>query len=219
MTPTMPLVEESGQLEVTASVQPSARLEAMAAYSPLNHVVLTGAGSVGLNLGGRQYLRTQQGELGIGGYWSLGNSWLVNAAGGGGLASVDRKTCVWGCDQRKGQYSKLFGQAGIAWIGVFGSASLTYRLSRLQYTGVTNEGNAISDFGTYRHELALATRRYLGWSDTWFWQYTMGVSLSNLKAPGELDSAAQTDRWFSAGVPTPFLGIGIGWQPFLRSRR
>ena len=218
MTPTMPLVEESGQLEVTASVQPSARVEATAAYSPLAHVVLTGSGSLGLNLGGRQYLRTQQGELGIGRYWHLNDNWLMNATGGGGYAAVNRQNCIWGCEQRQGQYRKLFGQVGIARIGSFGAASLTYRLSRLHYTEVASSGRAIPDFSTYRHELALALRQRLGWSNAWFWQYTMGVSLSNLQAPGDQDSASQTDRWFSAGVPTPFLGIGIGWQPFLRSR-
>jgi hypothetical protein len=56
MQATMPLVQAKNQVEAGVSVQPSTRLEATAAYSPLAHCVVAGAGTVSFRTSPTQYL-------------------------------------------------------------------------------------------------------------------------------------------------------------------
>jgi hypothetical protein len=215
LQPIMPLVAEKGQLEATASLQFTGRLETTAAYSPAPHVVLTGAGTLGLWTKGKEYLRTRQGELGAGGYWTLGNQWLLSATGGVGTAHVNRRNCLFGCNELEGQYRKIFGQVGVAYEGWRKTSSFTYRLSNAQYSQVRDGEKLLAKFGTYRHELCLANRRPLGANPEWFWQSTAGVSFSSLNPPSKEYGAPlyKSDRWFAAGIPALLFSFGVGWQP------
>ena len=215
LQPTMPLVEESKQVEVVASLQPTMRLEVAGAYSPLPHMVVTGAGTVGLVTRGKEYLRTRQGEIGVGGYWKLGDNWLLSALGGAGSAATNRRYCAWGCSQLEGGHYKIFGQVGAAYEGRRKTSSLTYRLARVEYSRVKDGEVVLANFGTYRHELVLADRWQLGSNPAWFWQSTAGVSLSNLYSPSSKPTAPQNqdDRWYAAGLPALLVSFGVGWQP------
>ena len=71
MQGTMPLLTAKGQAEFGASIQPIGRVEATAAYSPANHLLLT-AGVTGCpKLGTKNFLVTRQYEVGVGGYQKL----------------------------------------------------------------------------------------------------------------------------------------------------
>lgn len=220
LQPTMPVLTQAGQAEAQASLQPTLRLEAQGAYSPAPHVVVAGAGTVGLQTTGDGFLRTQQGELSGGGYWNIGRRGLISLLGGGGQGTTRRRYCVWGCDDKRAYITKLFGQAGVAWEIPRGWQGITYRVAQLQYSQVLNDGLPVADFPVFRHELLVFQRRRLGISDAWFVQTTAGVSFSNLRAPSTDDPNVwpppSHDRWFTAGLPALMLSLGVSWQPPLR---
>lgn len=213
MQPTMPLVQESKQIELAANVHLSPRLEATASYSPAPHVVLTGAGTVGILAGRRDYLRTRQGEIGVGGYWTMGQNGLLSAIGGAGMASTNRQFCAWGCDQFQAKQYKVFGQVGAAWELPSKTIGLTYRLARVQFEQVARDESLVPDFSTYRHELVLFNRYWLGQNEIWYLQSAAGVSISNLRAPRTENTSEIADRWFIAGIPSLLFSFGIVWQP------
>lgn len=213
MQPSMPLVQQRGQAEASASLQPSARLEATAAYSPLAHCVVTGAGTLAVRLGQVNYLITRQAEVGVGGYWHLGPSLLLSTLAGGGYAYTERQFTFLGTDRYAGTYAKAFGQAGIAYIGGINNLSLSYRLAHLRYGEVQTSIGPLPAFQTQRHEVLLAARRPMGLIGSWFWQCAIGISFSSLQPPQGSSSRADRDRWFAAGPPVPLYSLGIVWQP------
>lgn len=220
--PTMPLLTEVGQAEIHAGIQLSGRLEAVGAYSPAPHMLLTGAGTVGVKTGGDTYLRTRQAEFGIGGYREFGTNGLLTVIGGGGLGVTRRRTCLWGCDDVQGRTSKLFGQVGAAWELPNSWLGLTYRLAYVEFYQVSQDAVGLTDFGSFRHEIMLFRRQWLFGSEQWFAQSTLGLSISSLRNSAR--SLAVPDRvadarWEVAGVPTPLLSIGIGWQPAMRPKK
>lgn len=221
-TAVMPLVKARQEAELTALVHPSGRLEVKAAYSPLSHVVISGTGIVGLWTRGEQYLRTGQGELGLGGYWLLGRneSWLLSTTAGAGLARVRRRDCLIGCSELQGRYGKGFGQAGLAYVGGQVSTSLTYRLSRVQFSQVLDEVRPIADFGLFRHDLTLAVRYPLSVDNAWYTQFAMGSSFSSRQPPNDSQPAGSPpyQQWYAGGVPALVMSFGIGWQPRPRPR-
>ncbi|KAA9332115.1 hypothetical protein F0P96_11545 [Hymenobacter busanensis] len=223
MQPVMPLVESQGQVEVGASVQPTGRLEATAAYSPVQHVVVTGAGTLGLKVEPNNYLKTRQAELGLGTYWNLGPRWLLSTTGGVGAAFADRRYQFIGVEQFSGNYRKVFGQVGLA--HHFADAStvgLTYRLARVQFDNIVDRPlNTVPAFSLLRHEASAFYRQEVGKGfGTWYMQGTMGLSISNLKAPSHTDTfdPVKDQQWYSAGVPAPFVSLGVVWRLPQKSR-
>ncbi|MDF7809970.1 hypothetical protein [Hymenobacter sp. YC55] len=214
MQSTMPLIERQGQLEVAASMHPAVLVETVGAYSPLPHVLLTGAGKIGLNTGGDHYVRHRQAELGMGGYWNIGENWLLNATAGGGYAMTNRQDGLLGGEYKRGRYSKAFGQIGTACELPFSTYSLTYRVDRVSFSGLANRKGAIPNMGSYRHQLVVNNRRRLGQNESWYLQSSIGLSSSNLE-PSSSANRTETldDQWFAAGIPAVILGIGVVWQP------
>lgn len=212
MQPVMPLVRQRGDIEAGASLQLSGRLEVQAAYSPLPHCVVTGAGTWATRLGQQNYLISRQAEAGLGGYWSLTPKWLLSTLVGGGAAYTDRQYTFWGAERRAGSYSKAFGQVGLAYMGEQGSFSLNYRLARVSYRELETEIGPLAPFHTQRHEVLLATRWTLGTSGIWCLQSTIGMSFSSLQPPRGVSSSEDSDRWFTAGVPVPIASLGVVWQ-------
>jgi hypothetical protein len=212
MQPVMPLVRQRGDIEAGASLQPSGRLEVQAAYSPLPHYVVAGAGTWATRLDQQNYLVSRQGEAGLGGYWSLSPKWLLSTLAGGGAAYTDRQYTFWGTERRAGSYSKAFGQVGLAYVGEQGSFSLSYRLAHVSYRELETEIGPLSPFHTQRHEVLLATRWMLGSAASWCMQSTIGMSYSSLQPPRGTGSSVDSDRWFAAGVPVPVASLGVVWQ-------
>ncbi|GAB3305496.1 hypothetical protein GCM10027348_35140 [Hymenobacter tenuis] len=218
MQPTMPLLEEKGQLEIAANIQLTGRMEATAAYSPLEHVLVTGAGTVGFKWANEQdgYVRTRQGEVGLGGYWNLGEAWLLTATTGVGSATSHVKSCWWGCDDEfKGDYRKLYGQLGIAHFGLLNTLGVTYRLASVQFTNLLADGEPVPGLQTMRHELAVQQRRSLYGSSQWFVQSVGGVSLSNISDSND-GLQMKSDQYFTVGRPAVFCSLGLVWQPPLK---
>ena len=212
MQPVMPLVRQRGDIEAGASLQPSGRLEAQAAYSPLPHCVVAGAGTWATRLDQQNYLVSRQGEVGLGSYWSLTPKWLLSTLAGGGTAYTDRQYTFWGTERRAGSYSKAFGQVGLAYMGEQGSFSLSYRLARVSYRELETEIGPLAPFHTQRHEVLLATRWMLGSTGNWGLQSNIGMSFSSLQPPRGLGNSEDSDRWFAAGVPVPIASLGVVWQ-------
>jgi hypothetical protein len=210
MQATMPLVQAKNQVEAGVSVQPSTRLEATAAYSPLAHCVVAGAGTVSFRTSPTQYLITRQGEASLGGYWTIAPGWLLSTLAGGGYAYADRHLSS---EHYSGSYGKAFGQVGAAYLTEHGSLSMTYRLAQVYYYNVQTDAGPLDNFQTQRHELLLASRHYLGFAPSWQLQTTVGVSASSLQSPSSGGIPDNDNRWFAAGIPVPVASIGVVWQP------
>lgn len=213
MQAVMPLVRQRGQVEAGASLQPTTRLEATAAYSPLPHCVVAGAGTGAVRTGQQNYLITRQAEASLGGYWNLGPKWLMNTLVGSGYAYVDRQYAFWGTERRAGTYTKAFGQAGLAYLAEWGSVSFSYRLARVDYRELQTELGPLAPFQTRRHEVLLASHRVFGAAANWQLQSAVGMSFSSLQPAGSAGSQQESDRWFAAGLPVPVASLGIIWQP------
>ncbi|MVN78573.1 hypothetical protein GO988_19755 [Hymenobacter sp. HMF4947] len=213
MQPVMPLVRQRGQFDAGASLQSSGRLEATAAYSPVSHCVVAGAGTVAVRTGQQNYLITRQAEISLGGYWDLSPKWLLSTLGGGGYAYADRQYTFWGTERRTGTYAKLFGQVGLAHLGEWSSFSVTYRLAQVDYRELRTEIGPLPPFQAPRHEVLLASRRALGSTADWHLQSAIGMSFSSLQPASSAGSQAESDRWYAAGIPVPMASLGIVWQP------
>ncbi|WP_375437870.1 hypothetical protein [uncultured Hymenobacter sp.] len=214
MQSTMPLIKRQGQFEVAASVHPSISVETSGAYSPLPHVVLTGAGQIGFNPDKDYYVRNRQGELGMGGYWNIGENWLLNATAGGDYATTDRQDGLLGGEHKRGRYSKVFGQLGTAYELPFNTYSLTYRVEHVSFSKLIRSGRLVPNFGSYSHQLVLNNRRRLGQNENWYLQSAVGLSSSNLEPPSQSkQNETLSDQWFAAGIPAVILSIGVVWQP------
>ncbi|TPG65443.1 hypothetical protein [Hymenobacter nivis] len=73
MQPTVATLSRAGQLETSASVQLSGRVEAGALYSPLAHVLVAGSGTYRPHLSGGDstFFSTRQWEAGAGTYYPV----------------------------------------------------------------------------------------------------------------------------------------------------
>jgi hypothetical protein len=183
MQPVMPLVSQRGELEAGGSCQPTGRLEATAAYSPLRRAVLTAALTAAPRLGNEYFLVTRQAELGAGIYQPLGGDWLLSATGGYGLAYCHRGYVDLGIfgpgiySEYTARYHKYFGQIGLAHVGATRSIGLTYRLVKVRFGYLADaEYGPLPLSGMLRHELAYFGR--LAASKRWQLTFASGFSVS-----------------------------------------
>lgn len=210
MQPTLPLLTERGQADLSASIQPTGRVEATAAYSPWQRVVVLGGLTAAPRLGEQTFLQTAQYEAGAGLYQPLGQ-WVLGAQLGYGQAYSHRgyQQLLGGYREYEANYQKQFVQAGVGYQGVLRSVSLTYRLTRVQFSHLTE-----TDYGPVplarmlRHELALQSRVSLLGSERWQLASTAGLSLA---APPYRDPSASAppDRPTDVLLPAFFLGLGV----------
>ena len=185
MQPTMPLLEAVGQAEGSASIQPNGRVEALAAYSPARHLLLTAGGTLCPKLGSSNFLVSRQYELGAGGYLPLGSYWLLNGIGGYGQAVNNRGYrdlgIIFGStySEYNARYQKLFAQVGIAHIGGNRTLGFTYRLTQARFSTLTHqELGELPLTNMLRHEVLFFARRPLGNGEHWESLVTMGMSVS-----------------------------------------
>lgn len=211
----VPQVQRRGQVEAGANVELSTRMEAKAAYSPANHFLLTGAGSVALPHKYNTYLSAQLVEAGMGGYWNIRHAWTLSALLGGGYATVNRQFCFLGCDRYQGTYYKRYGQLGLfSPVDKFVGGSLSYRLVSTDYRNLQFNQYALKDFQTWRHELYGVVGVNLSSTGAWQAQFGGGTSVSVLSPPREGDNNQETSkRWFATGLPAFSVNIGVVWHP------
>lgn len=217
MRPAMPLVSIQNPVELHASVQYDGHVEAMGAYTPLPHVLVTGATAIAVKLGEQNYLVNRQAEIGIGTYWKLGDKWLLNGIGGAGTAYGERKDFNSGYN--RGNYQKLFGQVGLAYQKHASAIGITYRLGQLYYRNIQhNDGEPILSFWDMRHEPSLFYRYALDSQQKWYVQSILGVSLSSLRPPpDDAFGPSSSDKWFAAGGGEYLFSIGVVWRPGTRA--
>lgn len=186
MQPTMPLVREAKQAEITASIQPTGRVEAMMAYAPVSRLLLTAGGSVSPKLSSRNFLVSRQYELGLGSYLPLNESWLLNGLGGFGqavnsrgyhdLAFIFSSTY----SEYHARYSKLFAQIGIAKERPRGSIGFTYRITQVYFASLIDTRlGPLPLPRMLRHEAMLFARHNWASNDRWESIWTLGLSASS----------------------------------------
>lgn len=214
MQPTLPLLTERGQADFGASIQPNGRLEATAAYSPWERVVVLG-GLTGLpRLGEHNFLATAQYEVGAGGYQLLGN-WLLGAQLGYGQAYSHRgfEQVLGGYREYEASYQKQFVQAGVAYQGILRGVSLTYRLTQVQFSYLTDAQYGPVPLGhMLRHELAVGSRAALFGSERWQLAGTGGFSLAADPYDNTVGSPPGTGRASNVLTPALFMSLGVVYR-------
>lgn len=122
MQPVISTVSKAGQVEVTAGIQGSGRLEANAVYSPLPHMLLTAGGTYCPDysaVSGSSF-HTQQWEAGLGSYAPLTQRLQLTGMLGYGRARTERSDydLVLGNTSfiDRTRYQKLFGQVGLNYL-------------------------------------------------------------------------------------------------------
>lgn len=218
MRPVMPLVSAQNPVELHASVQYDGHVEVMGAYTPLPHVLVTGATAVAVKFSEQNYLVSRQAEIGVGAYWKLGNKWLLNGIGGVGTAYGERKDFNSGYN--RGNYQKLFGQVGLAYQKHNNVVGITYRLGNLDYRNIQHNDRPIPPFHDVRHESSLFWQYALGNQQKWYLQSVFGLSLSSLRPPSDdTYRPFASDKWFAAGGGEYLFSIGAVWRPSIGGRK
>ncbi|WP_185282588.1 hypothetical protein [Hymenobacter sp. NBH84] len=202
-------------------MQYDGHVEAMGAYTPLPHVLMTVAAAMAIKLGEQNYLVNRQAEIGLGTYWKLGNKWLLNGIGGAGTAYGERKESgFFSSGYNRGNYQKLFGQAGLAYQKHKGAVGITYRLGRIYYRNIQhNDSRPIPLFRDTRHEYSLFYRHALGNQQKWYVQSILGLSLSSLRPSDDNYRPFASDKWFAAGGGEYLFSIGAVWRPSISARK
>ncbi|MCC2547670.1 hypothetical protein LJY25_14540 [Hymenobacter sp. BT175] len=226
MQPTIATIRTPGQAEVAASVQVSGRAELTAVYCPGGNLLLTGGATYLPKNNDTVFYTTRQWELGGGGYVPLGKNWQLTALGGygagygnRGLVSYHQQTR--GFAQFEARFSKLFGQAGLAYIGKWGSFGAVYRLSKVQFSQLdyrSRTTTALPMSTMLRHEPMLFGR--VGFNEAQRWQIQGTIGFSGVDHPGRTDWTA-----FPTGIDARralddimLLSLGVVFRPQLHKQ-
>jgi hypothetical protein len=149
------MLRDKGQAEVVGSVFLAKRLEGSIAYSPMRHVLVRAAGGLrpGKPDSTRRYFRLQQFEASAGTYWPLSAQWLVGGLGGYGRGNSSRRFEEDRFESLvdtitpyhyEARFRKLFGEVFAAYEGERTTMGVTYRLSRVWFPTLTNNGLPIN---------------------------------------------------------------------------
>ncbi|MGI4884100.1 MAG: hypothetical protein ACRYFR_03980 [Janthinobacterium lividum] len=147
-----PAVQNKGQAELTGSFYVNRRLEFGANYSPVRHLLVRAAGGGMGDKADSSYYRGTQYEVAVGTYWPLGKRVLVGALSGYGQAHSEARykysnflfahPTQYQIDAR---FNKLFGEAyTTVRLGSAVSLGLAYRLTRVQFTSLTDLGGPVN---------------------------------------------------------------------------
>ncbi|GAA3939470.1 hypothetical protein [Hymenobacter algoricola] len=234
MQPTISTISRQGQVEISGSVQASGRVEGSVVYSPLPHVLVTGAGTFRPRLGDSTFNTTRQGELGLGGYLPLGKGWQLTGLAGYGRASTHRAyvegTLLWGGGQTREEYTmrsgKLFGQTSLTHEGARGAVGAVYRLSKISFDQLDYAAVSYSYYASYpvplrrmvRHEALVFGRYGLDAQNRWQLQATVGLSVA-----GAAEQSTTDDRRYSQAnhllLPVPITSLGVVFRPQLLGKK
>ena len=213
-----PQITDQHQAELTGSTYLNGRYELAGAYSPVRHLLVRAAYS---NLPDRTdstYYRGQQYELAAGTYWPLGSQWLIGGLGGFGQARSEARYQGSGGLINIGpvppiqhvfdaRYNKLFGEVyGILQASETISIGAAYRVTRVNFTSLTDAGAAVDLSRMVRSEPMLFFRVRLGSGPTdtrpiqlqaaWGTSTSLGYDPS-LTAPSSADYQLQQPRGYT----------------------
>ncbi|MDF7809965.1 hypothetical protein [Hymenobacter sp. YC55] len=150
MLPAAPQIRDKGQVEVQGTTFLNGRWEAGATYSPVKHLLVRAAGGLKTDDRDSTYFRVRQYELGVGGYYTLGERWLISALGGYGEARNSRGYSEYSdllelnrrVDLQAG-YHRLYGEAVISYQARLLTMGATSRLSRVTFSSLTYNSQPI----------------------------------------------------------------------------
>ena len=220
-----PAVHGRGQAELTGSFYLNRRLEFGANYSPLRHLVVRAAGGGLGDKADSSYYRGSQYEVALGTYWPLGRRVLAGALGGFGQAHGEARYKDGGFlltrptqYQLDARYNKLFGEAyGTVRLGAAVSLGLAYRLTRVQFTHLTDLGKPVSVGHMLRSEPMFFVRGAFGSSPSGerpvYVQFGMGASQALNRPWGRQDPGPEAQVL----QPRTYFTFGLGLNTLFRN--
>ncbi|WP_331147660.1 hypothetical protein [Hymenobacter sp.] len=144
MLPAAPQIRNKGEVEVQGTTFLNGRWEVGATYSPIKHLLVRAAGGIKTDDRDTTYFRIRQYEVGVGGYYPLGNHWLISGLGGYGqarsssgysdyndLLNQTRRVDLYAC------YHRLYGEAAVSYWTRRATMGFSYRLSRVAFSSLT----------------------------------------------------------------------------------
>ncbi|UOQ67003.1 hypothetical protein [Hymenobacter volaticus] len=143
MLPAAPQIRDKGQVEVQGTSFLNGRWEAGATYSPVKHLLVRAAGGIKTDDRDTTYFRIRQYEVGVGGYYPLGERWLLSGLGGYGQARSSRGYFDVGPFVSPGEdvafrarYHKLYGEASASYRAPWVTMGIAYRLTRVTFSSL-----------------------------------------------------------------------------------
>lgn len=150
MLPAAPQIRDKGQVEVQGTTFLNGRWEAGATYSPVKYLLVRAAGGIKIDDRDTTYFRIRQYEVGVGGYYPLGNRWLLSGLGGYGQARSSRGyfdvgpfIAVGEDVALKARYHKLYGEASASYRAPWVTMGITYRLTRVTFSSLTYDSQPL----------------------------------------------------------------------------
>lgn len=233
MQPTVSTIRHKGETELSATIQPNARVEVGMVHSPIANVLVSGAATFRPKTNDSSSLNTRQWELGLGTYRAVGPHWLFTGLVGGGHATTHKSVMskelyffplgvrneLYQYDAR---YGKLFGQLNASYAFRGGEVGLNYRLNYLRFSELNWQYNGytmpIPVKTMLRHEPQLFCRVDLDRSQPARWQAQVAVGMSlaqNKKAEVENWQMTEAHR---TRLPMPTASLGLVFRPGKRSQ-
>ncbi|TGE25790.1 hypothetical protein E5K00_11545 [Hymenobacter aquaticus] len=143
MLPGAPQLRDKGQAEVQGTTFLNGRWEGAVTYSPVKHLLVRAAGGFKEDSRDTSYFRGRQYEVGLGGYYPLGQRWLVSGLGGFGQA-VSRRGYVqpslflgqpYNVDFNA-RYNKYFGELALSYQYSWLTVGTAWRFSQVRFTSL-----------------------------------------------------------------------------------
>lgn len=146
-----PALREKGQAEIAGSAYLAGRLEGSATYAPARHMLVRAAGGwqPGRSDSASHHFQIRQLELGAGTYWPLSDQWVVGGLGGYGRGNSSRHFTRGVFEsisdtartyRYEARFRKLYGEVFAVYEGEWTTFGLSYRLSRVSFPTLTNNG-------------------------------------------------------------------------------
>jgi hypothetical protein len=168
MLPIAPVLRDKNQAEAAAAVHINGRIQGNVAYSPIQHLLLTTAGSY-QKRGSTEdttHFCNRQYEVGIGTYWPVAKSWLFSGQLGYGQAESQRafkgiRNIVVldpGYDKYRTHYNKFYGQVAASVDISRVTLGLSYRRTWIDFKSLTYNEEALPFRRMIRNEPMLFVR-------------------------------------------------------------
>ncbi|AMJ64610.1 hypothetical protein AXW84_03600 [Hymenobacter sp. PAMC 26628] len=227
-----PAVQDKGQVEVTGNAYFNTRLNGGVNYSPVRHFLVRAALDGKGDNNDSTYSRIAQYELAVGTYWPLGKRVLLGALGGVGQAHSqvgysDTKYFVAGggtysYEQHRydARYNKYFGEAyGAVQLSPAFSLGFAYRLTQVQFVGLTDQGQPLNLRSMLRGEPMLFVRGAFGngprGERPLYAQFGCGGSRLLSTRPGQTGTGSESNLL----KPNSYFTLGLGFFPAALFRR
>lgn len=216
--PSTPLVQK-GQVELVASTRTLLSLDGSVAYSPVNHLLISGEGAIRRGGGNTVVngVKTEfadvhrQASLGLGAYQKFGpdHSLYAAAVGGVGVAAVGLHNGLLGnLSEYTANYTRYYGQVYVARCGHFISGGLSLRVNWLTFNRLLLDNAPVAPTARFYFEPSFFVRAGKGALQS---QFTAGISVPDHTSSdyGASNLAAQSS----------LVSLGLVFRPSLLKKR